>query len=278
MILNHKNFTLNKSKIKIKKKQKFSDDFTFIPINYDYRDLIIQTPILFIPFGKQKYSINDSKSYIDLSFQNMINDKNIEIFFNNLRKLYLTIKEYFNDYLVEDFLKKNKHSYSMRFKIDDECLFFDQNKNIYKNEIKKTFGSFIIHLNGLWIMENRIWFQWYIVQAKINIPIVIKEYIFIDEDDDNKEIKKSIIPPPPPPPPLPLFKNNDKYSKMLKLGIPKHAVEQKKRMDRIRPEDLQNVQLKKNNFKKSKIKKNDNSFTPSLDEIRNAKQKLQKII
>ena len=25
---------------------------------------------------------------------------------------------------------------------------------------------------------------------KINIPIVIKEYIFIDEDDDNKEIKK----------------------------------------------------------------------------------------
>ena len=277
MILNHKNFSLNKNKIKIKKKQKFSEDFTFIPINYDFRDLIIQTPILFIPFGKQKYSINDSKSYIDLSFQNMINDKNIEIFFNNLRKLYLTIKEYFNDYLVEDFLKKNKYSYSMRFKIDDECLFFDQNKNIYKNEIKKTFGSFIIHLNGLWVMENRIWFQWYIVQAKINIPIVIKEYIFIDEDDDNKEIKKSFIPPPPPPPP-PLFKNNDKYSKMLKLGIPKHAVEQKKRMDRIRPEDLQNVQLKKNNFKKSKIKKNDNSFTPSLDEIRNAKQKLQKII
>ena len=52
--------------------------------------------------------------------------------FNNLRKLFLIIKEYFNDYLVEDFLKKTNIQYSMRFKIDDECLFFDQNKNIYK--------------------------------------------------------------------------------------------------------------------------------------------------
>ena len=47
MILNHKNFTLNKSKIKIKKTKIF-EDFTFIPINYDCQDLIIQTPILFV--------------------------------------------------------------------------------------------------------------------------------------------------------------------------------------------------------------------------------------
>ena len=32
---------------------------------------------------------------------------------------------------------------------------------------------------------------------------------------------------------------------MLKLGIPKGAVEQKKTLDRIRPEDLQKVKLKK---------------------------------
>jgi len=61
---------------------------------------------------------------------------------------------------------------------------------------------------------------------------------------------------------------------MLKLGIPKEAVEQKKKLDRIRPEDLQNVKLKKGKMIDKKV---DDSFTPSLDEIRNALQSLQKI-
>ena len=66
---------------------------------------------------------------------------------------------------------------------------------------------------------------------------------------------------------------------MLRLGVSKEAVEQKKSLDRIRPEDLQNIVLKKGkniNKKKRKKKKEDN-FTPSLDEIRNALQSLQKI-
>jgi hypothetical protein len=161
----------------------------------------------------------------------------------------------------------------MRLKINDDCLFFDQNKKKYNDELPKTYGSFIIHLTGLWSMNQKIWFQWQLLQAKINIPLVLKEYAFIDDDNPSKE-NKIPIPPPPPPPPL-LLDKKDKYSKMLKLGIPKHAVEQKKTLDRIRPEDLQKVVLKRG--KVIDKKNNDDNFTPSLDEIRNALQSLQKI-
>ena len=63
---------------------------------------------------------------------------------------------------------------------------------------------------------------------------------------------------------------------MLKLGIPKSAVEHKKKVDRIQASDLQNVILKKTSIDTKKKKKSDN-YTPSLDEIRNALQSLQKI-
>ena len=52
----------------------------------------------------------------------------------------------------------------------------------------------------------------------------------------------------------------------------------KKTLDRIRPEDLQNVKLKRSkNIDKDHKNNNDEGFTPSLDEIRNALQSLQKI-
>ena len=278
MILNHKNFKYDKELLNVKRKQNFSQEFTFIPLKYDSQEFLIQTPVLFVPFGIQQYSINDSKKYLDLSFQNMENDQNIQVFLKNLKKIHSSVKKGFQGHTVENFLKETKLSPLMRLKVDDHCLFFDQNKNKYQDDLPKTYGSFIIHLTGLWSMNQKIWFQWQLLQAKIKIPFVLKEYAFIDDDDGGEERKVKIIQskipiPPPPPPPPPVC---SKYSKMLKLGIPKGAVEQKKTLDRIRPEDLQKVKLKKG---KVIDKKNngDDSFTPSLDEIRNALQSLQKI-
>jgi len=281
MIFIHKDLKYDKKLLTVKRKQKYSQEFTFFPLKYDSKDFLIQTPVLFVPFGIQQYSVNDSKKYLDLSFQNLENDKNIQEFFKNLKKIYSSIKKNFKDYSVEHFLKKTKYSIQMRLRIDDNCLFFDQYKNKYNDDLPKTYGSFIINLSGLWSMNQKIWFQWQLLQAKINIPLVLKEYAFIDDEnyEENLNVKKFIPPPPPPPPPPPL---PNKYSMMLKIGIPKHAVEQKKTLDRIRPEDLQSVQLKKgnndnrNNNNNNK-KKNTDNFTPSLDEIRNALQSLQKI-
>jgi len=279
MILNHKNFQYDKELLNVKRKQKFSQEFTFSQIKYNSQEFLIQTPVLFVPFGIQQYSINDSKKYLDLSFQNIENDKNIQVFLKNLKQIHSSVKEDFQEYTVDNFLKETKFPTLLRLKVDDNCFFFDQNKNKYQDDLPKTYGSFIIHLTGLWSMNQKIWFQWQLLQAKIKIPFVLKEYAFIDDDEEEKEKEKektiqSKIPiPPPPPPPPPVC---SKYSKMLKLGIPKEAVEQKKALDRIRPEDLQKVKLKKGKVIDKK-NKDDENFTPSLDEIRNALQSLQKI-
>ena len=274
MILNHKNFQYDKELLNVKRKQKFSQEFTFSQIKYNSQEFLIQTPVLFVPFGIQQYSINDSKKYLDLSFQNIENDQNIQVFLKNLKKIYSSVKKDFQEYTVDKFLKETKFSPLLRLKVDDNCLFFDQNKNKYQDDLPKTYGSFIIHLTGLWSMNQKIWFQWQLLQAKIKIPFVLKEYAFIDDDEEEKE--KTIQSKIPPPPPLPPLDKKDKYSKMLKLGIPKGAVEQKKTLDRIRPEDLQKVKLKKGKVIDKK-NKDDENFTPSLDEIRNALQSLQKI-
>ena len=62
---------------------------------------------------------------------------------------------------------------------------------------------------------------------------------------------------------------------MLKLGVPKTAVDHKITMDRIQASDLQNVVLKKCKINENKIKHTDN-FRPSLDEIKIALKSLKK--
>jgi len=202
MILNHKNFYYDKDLLNVKRKQKFSQEFTFSSIKYNSQEFLIQTPVLFLPFGIQQYSVNDSKKYLDLSFQNIENDQNIQVFLDNLKKIHSSVKKEFQEYAVDNFIKETKFSPLLRLKVDDNCLFFDQNKKSYKDELPKTYGSFIIHLTGLWSMNQKIWFQWQLLQAKIRIPFILKEYAFIDDEED-KIILNNQIPPPPPPTPTP---------------------------------------------------------------------------
>ena len=62
MIFYHKTLEVNKEKIYFKKKQKISDKFSFIPIQYEGKDFIVQTPILYIPYGWWWCSINMTES------------------------------------------------------------------------------------------------------------------------------------------------------------------------------------------------------------------------
>tara|TARA_B100000745_G_scaffold273933_1_gene202619 strand:+ start:61 stop:864 length:804 start_codon:yes stop_codon:yes gene_type:complete len=266
MILNHKNLKINSNNIKIQRKQKYSNDFSFYPILYQKKQFIIQSPQLFIPFGIQTYSNN--RKYLDLSFQNIENNKDIQSLIQNLKIFYQKINLKFPQYNIEKFIRKSNFSKWMRFKINDDCLFFDQNKKPYTKDLPKTYGIFLIHLSGLWLMNDNLWFQWHIIQSKINIPLSLKDYSFIDDKIQNK------IPPPPP-----LPKNLSKYDKMLKIGISKEAVNQKINLDKITSEQLKNVSLKKTIIhKKNKNKKqNENEFIPSIEELRETLLKLKKI-
>ena len=163
-------------------------------------------------------------------------------------------------------------------------LIYDEHKNKL-NEINKfTYGNFIIHLDGLWLNNNSIWFQWYLLQAKIKIPLHLKEYSFIDEIE-KKEINK--------------------YDKMIKMGVPLQAVERQKLLDgsiisvshipppppplmisnspkkeipKITANDLKSVLLKKGKTIHKKIKNKENHFEPpTLEELQSTLSKLKSI-
>lgn len=236
MIFNQK---LNFEKINIKIKQDFMNGYTFIPIKYDNEDIIIQTPKLFVPFN---ISCFNGKRYLDLSFQNIKNDKNIELLEENLKLLEEKVKESTKKYKIIPFFRNFNNNHIIRFKILNNTLFFDQNKNQIKTIENLTYGSFIIHLNGLWLIDDKLIFNWILLQGKIDMPLYLNHYAFIDEDTIrvNKGKGKGI--PPPPPPPL-----DNKYNHLLKLGISEDAIKHKMKMERkiINPLDLKKVKLRK---------------------------------
>ena len=282
----------------IQKPLKYSDKFTFIPLRLkkgkEYLKCILQTPLLFTPYGICKTQNN--KNIIDISFQNIDNDKSQRVFHKNLKYIYDTVYEkYKYDYIVNDFLKKTDFNDILRLKINDNTTIFDDSKNIIEKIENYSYGNFIIELEGLWLNEDNIWFQWNLLQARIKIQTHLTEYSFVDEINSSLKI-------------------DDKYDKMLKMGVPKAAVERQRLLDgggsskgistkgipppppsppgmlpdkinttiksvpKINASDLRNVVLKKGKpINKKPIKKDPNHFEPpTLEELQTTLSRLRK--
>lgn len=276
-----KNENLNQINLSIHKTLKYSEEYSFIPIRIinegKNSDIVLETPSLFIPYGIQ--NISDNKKIIDVSFQNKENDKKVFNFEKKLILIYKIINKKYKNILVNDFIKYTDYDNCMRLKINKFTKFYDQFKNL---TIPKAFsyGKFIIHLEGLWLNNNNIWFQWNVLQGKLYQEIKILEYSF--DENNNCEVE-------------------DKYEKMLKMGVPKEAVSLKKNLDKgippppppplhspfpnkkntsiskIKAEDLQNVVLKRTIIKKQEPVKRNNLFEPpSLEELKITISKLKK--
>ena len=264
---------------------KYSEEFSFVPLkiyhNNKFKDCVFQTPKLFLPYGKQR--LDNGKYVIDLSFQNKDNDLDNKIFLKILKKIFHTIKETYKDYNVNSFLKKTNFDYTMRLKVSLDSKFYDTSKKqLYKID-PFSYGIFIIGLEGIWIHNNEIWFQWYLLQGKMERPSFLEEYAFIE--DYNEEIK-------------------DKYEKMKSMGVPLGAIELQKKLDRnlnknipsppvppplpnfkrslpvskIKASDLQSVVLKKSKkIERKKIYSKTGFEPPSLEELQTTLSKLKKI-
>jgi len=154
----------------------------------------------------------------------------------------------------------------MNLKMDASPLIFDSSKQICEDIPIYSYASFIIHLAGIWISKDQIWFQWYNLQSRLEGKVSLVNYAF----------KPSIIPIPPPLP----TSTKDKYKKMITMGIPSGAVNQQKLIDAksgINPDMLLSVQLKKPS--KNIIKSDMNGFEPpSLGSLQLALQNLRNII
>ena len=106
---------------------------------------------MYIPLVKRIFMI---KKYLDLSFQNIMNDKNIELFYENLLIIHTKVKKVFNEYNVDDLIKRYNNTNLLRLKITKDILNYDHNRNIIDNIINNTYGYFIIYLKGLWLNKE----------------------------------------------------------------------------------------------------------------------------
>ena len=307
MIIHHSE-NLKSYPLFIQKSLKYSDKFTFIPLRLKkdkiYQKCILQTPLLFTPYGICK--TQNDKNIIDITFQNIENDKSQSIFRKNLKYIYDNVYEkYKYDYIVNEFLKRTDFNDCLRLKLNSNTKIFDEYKNIIEKIENYSYGNFIIELEGLWLNEDNIWFQWNLLQAKIKLPTHLTEYSFIDEIIEHKN-------------------KDDKYDKMLKMGVPKAAVERQRALDnrgpsngippppppppninkgilpernnnttttnststnsttnvpKIKASDLRNVVLKKSKYiEKKPIKKDPNHFEPpTLEELQTTLSRLKPV-
>ena len=106
------------------------------------------------------------------------------------------------------FLKRTDFNDCLSLKINNTTTIFDEYKKVIEKIENYSYGNFIIELDGLWLNEDNIWFQWNLLQAKIKTPTYLSEYSFIDEIHEKVNHKKE----------------EDKYDKMLKMGVPKEVV------------------------------------------------------
>ncbi len=255
MILHYKDTEINIDLINLKKRINYSKDLTFIPIKYDSNNFIIQTPVMYVPFGISIYSGN---KYLDVSFQwNKVTDlfihECLDVFYQKIVQLY-------GEYNVDNYIRESQYSKWMRLKVNDSTSFYNQEKEIIHDFPSKVRGSFIIQLSGIWINKEKISIQWILLQGKIYEPVILKEYSFIDEEEIKPKEKKK-IPPPPPPPPPPLFFTIKK--KPCQLNLNSHL--------------LKNIQLKTTQNKSiHNSRKEDEPGVPTLNEIKNALKNLNR--
>lgn len=221
--------------ILIKKKTSVGQKIYNLPIKYINDSLIIQTPILNMPFGKYSYG---KKSYIDVSFINDVVDKEMCMFKETIQKI--------NKLVINNISKKNKkikfvdsikksneiYADRLRLNIQEDILIFNEKKELINQEYlkAKSYVKFLICPNNIWLNEEKYGITWVILQAKVYPQTILNTYCFLDDKEDipTKSEKYSSHP---------LYK---KYFKMVSCGVPKEAVKHKMVLDNLDPNVLDN--------------------------------------
>ena len=271
MITSHKTLDIDTTRLSLSVRHPVGKSLIRF-VNYKKKPIFIQTPLMYIPFDRY----NDQKN-LDISFHNIKYSKNAKKFYDDVNIIHNCLSEINNNNKT---ILTLKHSVGYPPILKTTCenvrVFSSAREQLPKETIKKnTFGTFILQLVNLWENEHNIGFTWNILQLRIKEEINLDKYAFVDDP------VLPILPPVPIPPPVP--RHLDKYTSMLKMGISKEAVEQKKLMDGAikKPSavDLMSglSKLKKvKTSKKKKIKPDTNQFVIDQDTILNALKGLKK--
>ncbi len=195
-------------------------------LNYDSKQLVVQTPQMSCPFGLNLYDGGDYPKYsVDVSFRGMEDNAKLREFYDMIEAI--------DEQMIEDgvknsmaWFKKRKQSkevvkalyspliklsrdretgepdgkYPPTFRIklpyrDGNFTFeaFDDKKDkIASEDIEKWLGKgaqvrSLIRCTGLWFAGGKFGTTWRAEQVKINPPKGLAGYSFVDDSDDEDE-------------------------------------------------------------------------------------------
>jgi hypothetical protein len=229
-----------------------------IPISYFKKPLIIQTPLLLVPFGLCE-NMDYNKIYIKMKFPRLQNDKQFAF-----QKFLVDLEQYIKDTKYEKIWRKLRRKLTNKeFKsslnqskniftcqlLDASTIYNDENKSINRElVISNSRIKSICILSGLWIHNNSLGFLWSIPQLKvysspINTCLITDEPVRITSETREIECpccggNIEVIPKIPPPetkiqyiqaPASEDFEEHifGKFAKMRSLGVPLEAVKHK---------------------------------------------------
>lgn len=206
--------------IKLKKQISVGVNSYNYPITYKDNYLIVQTPIVYIPFDISTYN---NRNYLQISFLNCDKDTEMNHFKTFVVETEKTIEKKFkrNKTFISSIKRSNNFVPRLRLSINSDIKVFNgSNELIDHNCIKKKeYGKFLIQAEIVWRANNCFGIIWSILQAKLYLKFKLKEYSFIDDEPVNI----------------------DKYKKMVKVGISPIAVKLKMKNDGIDPSLLDNI-------------------------------------
>ena len=220
IVLNYKDLDVNCIKFidpldNIIMKKGLHINMIYKSMDYTLNEIILETPIMEVPFGIKKYDESDNKNknkfYLDLSFKGY-NDENSEV-----KLFYEKIKE-LDDYIIDS---SKKFSNKWQLSGNNQSLYVNQIRYNYKDNLNKfppTFkikmsknknGYFtnqlcfdkssnnileniinvgskiqvVIKCNGIWSIKNRFGLTWKVRYIKV-IQDVDKNLISNNVNDD----------------------------------------------------------------------------------------------
>lgn len=214
--------------------------------------LIIQTPLMYIP---NSIIYLNEKPFLELSFSNEENDKEIQEF----RQWITTLEEHIFKLIkrrttlgitsaaMSSILKPGYHNSSMKLLVPinlniSKCLLTDDNKRnkiLFNWDIPvPTYGMSIIWIKNIWVKKGKWGLNLFMYASRVMNSHILDPITFMGHSGDNKSIRTVDV--------INKFHKDEKmeiqigavpeystFFRMLKMGIPKDAIKQKMTMSCI---------------------------------------------
>ena len=197
----------------------------FIYLSFNRSPIVLQTPEMIAPFGKQKWD-NDkgvTKYTLDLSFEGMESRPAVKTFFDKMSELdeklvddahansldWLkkkgvsrdTVKELYTKlvrYAIDKDTLEINNKYPPTFKLTlpwkdgaFQCEVYDANKKLVDLATLETKGArvtAIIQCLGIWVAAGKFGCTWKVLQMRVKPPQSIKGYAFKETEDAVDEV------------------------------------------------------------------------------------------